>query len=261
MDQTRRIIVSDIEIRESVVGTGPPVLMIHGWGANSDLLQPLAKRLVRFGYQLFMPDLPGFGESAEPKAPLSIHDYAEFCRNYMDYHGLDSVCFFGHSLGGRIGLILGSDYHTRIHAMVLSNSAGIKMRQSPTRQLRLKFYKSIREGLARLGAYSTAQHLQQMYNRTFGSADFQAASPVMRETLIKVVNQDLLEQARRISVPTVLIWGDSDQETPLWMGEKLERTIPDAALIVHAGAGHYAYLEKPEKTASIMHALFQSQLK
>ena len=255
------MVVSDIEIRESVVGTGPPVLMIHGWGANSDLLQPLARQLVRLGYQLYMPDLPGFGESAEPKAPLSIHDYAEFCRNYMNYYELDNVYFFGHSLGGRIGLILGSDYHTRIHAMVLSNSAGIKMRQSPTRQLRLKFYKSIREGLVRLGANSTAKYLQQMYDRKFSSADFQAASPVMRETLIKVVNQDLLEQARRISVPTVLIWGDSDQETPLWMGEKLERAIPDAALIVHAGAGHYAYLEKPEKTALIMHALFQSQLK
>ena len=56
---------------------------------------------------------------------------------------------------------------------------------------------------------------------------------------------------------TILIWGDADQDTPLWMGQKLEQTIPDAALIVHPGAGHYAYLDFPDKTAAIMDALFR----
>ena len=81
----------------------------------------------------------------------------------------------------------------------------------------------------------------------------------MRQTLINIVNQDLLDYARRVAVPTILIWGDADQDTPLWMGEKLEASIPDAALIVHAGAGHYAYLDFPDKTASIMDALYRSR--
>ena len=83
------------------------------------------------------------------------------------------------------------------------------------------------------------------------STDYQNASPVMRQTLIKVVNEDLLGLRAARLCPTILIWGDADQaETPLWMGRTLEATIPDAALIVHEGAGHYAYLDFPDRNRS-----------
>lgn len=263
MDNTRRVVVNGLEIRERVVGKGDPVLMIHGWGANLELLDPLAQNLEGFDYRLYMLDLPGFGASAEPPAPYSIFDYAAFCVAYLDSHRLEQVHYFGHSLGGRIGLILGSDYSDRLKSMVLSNSAGIKARQALSSQLRLRVYQSVRNGLNRLGAAPIAEYLRGRYNKRYGSPDFQAASPVMRKTLVNVVNQDLLPNAYRVKVPTVLIWGDADTETPLWMGEKLERAIPDAALIVHEGAGHYAYLDFARKTASIMHALYsndQSQI-
>ena len=124
-------------------------------------------------------------------------------------------------------------------------------------RLRQQLYKAIRQGLLNLGARKTAERLRQRYSRRYASADYQAASPVMRQTLVNVVNQDLLDKARQVAVPTVLVWGDEDEDTPLWMGQKLEQTIPDAALIVFEGAGHYAYLDYPQKTASIMHALFK----
>ena len=252
----RKIVISGIEIRERVVGSGKPMLLVHGWGAHIDLLQPLVSRLGRYDYQLYMFDLPGFGESAEPAAPLSIFDYARFCRDYLDYHGLARVHYFGHSLGGRIGLALGSAYSHRIEKMVLSNSAGIKIQPPLHSRLRLQCYKSVRGGLRRAGAGALAARLAERYNQRYGAPDFQQASAVMRQTLGKVVDQDLLEYAGRVSVPTLLVWGDQDQETPLWMGRKLEAIMPDAALVVYEGAGHYAYLDFPEKTARIMDALF-----
>lgn len=255
-ENTRKLVISGIEIRERIVGRGKPVLLVHGWGAHIDSLTPLVSRLSRYDYQLYMFDLPGFGESAEPAAPLSIFDYARFCRGYLDYHGLARVRYFGHSLGGRIGLALGSEYSHRIEKMVLSNSAGIKTQPPLHSRLRLRFYKSVRGGLRRIGADPLAARLAQRYNQRYGSPDFQQASAVMRQTLVKVVNQDLLEYAGRVSVPTLLIWGDQDQETPLWMGRKLESAMPDAALVVYEGAGHYAYLDFPDKTSRIMDALF-----
>ena len=258
MDNSRRIVVNGLEIRERVIGTGDPVLMIHGWGANLELLEPLAQILEDLDYRLYMLDLPGFGASAEPPAPYTIFDYAAFCVAYLDLHRLEQVHYFGHSLGGRIGLILGSDHSDRLKSMVLSNSAGIKARQPLSSQLRLRVYRSLRKGLRRLGAAPIAEYLRGRYNKRYGSPDFQAASGVMRETLVKVVNQDLLPNAYRVNVPTVLIWGDADTETPLWMGEKLENAIPDAALIVHEGAGHYAYLDDARRTASIMNALYSN---
>ncbi len=252
----RKIVISGIEIRERVVGQGRPLLMIHGWGAHIDLLQPLVSWLGRYDYRLYMFDLPGFGESAEPAAPLSIFDYARFCCDYLDYHGLRRVHYFGHSMGGRIGLALGSGHGHRIEKMVLSNSAGVKNRPPFHSRLRLRCYKSVRDGLGRLGADGLAERLAARYHRRYGSSDFQQASAVMRQTLVKVVEQDLLGHAARVAIPTVLLWGDQDQETPLWMGRKLESAMLDAALVVYEGAGHYAYLDFPEKTARIMDALF-----
>lgn len=240
------------------MGAGAPVLMIHGWGASIELLQPLADRLSRLGYQCHLFDLPGFGESAEPPAPFSIFDYAAFCLAYLDRQQLSDVHCFGHSLGGRIGLILGSDHSSRIRNLVLSNCAGIKIEAALHTRLRLDAYRSLRRGLERLGARAAAASLRGIYNQRFGSDDYQRASPVMRQTLINIVNEDLLDKAKRIAIPTILFWGDNDQETPLWMGEKLEAAIPDAALIVEKGAGHYAYLDAPARIAGIMDALFQS---
>lgn len=240
------------------MGDGAPVLMIHGWGASIELLQPLADRLSRLGYQCHLFDLPGFGESDEPPAPFSIFDYAEFCLAYLDHRQLRDVHYFGHSLGGRIGLILGSDHSNRIRNLVLSNSAGVKMEAAPHTRLRLDAYKSFRRSLERIGARAAADSLRGIYNRRFGSDDYQNASPVMRQTLINVVNEDLLDQAKRVAIPTILFWGDNDRETPLWMGEKLEAAIPDAALIVQRDAGHYAYLDAPDRITGIMDALYQS---
>ena len=258
MVHSGNVVINGIRIKEAVVGDGSPILMVHGWGASTELLAPLSIRLSRLGYCCHQIDLPGFGESDEPTEPFTIFDFATFCLAYLDYRGLDSVNFFGHSLGGRIGLILGSDHSERMRKLVLSNSAGIKLEAALQTRLRLSAYKSLRHSLENIGAKPAADRLRNSYNRRFGSEDYQKASPVLRQTLINVVDQDLLDQAKRVSVPVILIWGDEDQETPLWMGRKLEAAIPDAALILHEGAGHYAYLDFPDKTAGIMDALYRS---
>ena len=256
MLNTSAIVVNGIKIREAILGDGAPILMIHGWGASIELLEPLASRLSRRGYQCHLFDLPGFGESDEPPQPFSIFDYAAFCLAYLDQRQLSNVNYFGHSLGGRIGLILGADHSDRMRKLALSNSAGIKPQAALHSRIRLSAYQSLRRSLDRIGAKAAAGKLRQTYARRFGSDDYHKASPIMRRTLINIVNQDLLDQAKRVAVPTILIWGDEDQETPLWMGKKLEAAMPDAALIVHPGAGHYAYLDTLDTTASIMHALY-----
>ena len=256
MADSSEISIKGVRIREQVIGAGPPVLMAHGWGASIDLLRPLALPLSRLGYQCHMVDLPGFGESEEPRQAFTIHDYATFCVDYLDHHNLQSVNYFGHSLGGRIGLVLAAERPERIAKMALSNSAGIREQPAASQRFRLQLYHRFRQGLEAIGAAAAAARLRQLYNDRYGSTDYQNASAVMRQTLVQIVNEDLLAYAARVSVPTILVWGDVDQDTPLWMGRALEKTIPDAAIIVHEGAGHYAYLDFPDKTAAIMHALF-----
>ena len=240
------------------MGEGAPALMIHGWGARMELLQPQASRLSGHGYRCYMLDLPGFGESEEPPRAFAVRDYVDFCVAFMDAHGLDSAHYFGHSLGGRIGLMLAAEYPERVRKMALSNSAGIKVEESLSKRMRLGVYRRARAGLSALGIESASESLRNIYSRRYGSADYRAASPIMRDTLVKIVNQDLLAFARRVHAPTILIWGEQDEETPLWMGQRLEREMPDAALVTYESAGHYAYLDFPDRTASVMHALYAS---
>lgn len=87
--------------------------------------------------------------------------------------------------------------------------------------------------------------LQEQYYQRFASEDYLSAGP-LRETFLRVIEQDLSDYAARIQAPTVLVWGDHDQDTPLWQGRRLEQIIPDAGLIVFQGAGHFSYLERLE---------------
>ena len=249
--------VSQIKIAEAIAGEGQPVLLLHGWGANIELVWALGEHLVKMGYRVYALDMPGFGQSDYPPTGWTVFDYAKFIIHYMDAHHLEKVHLFGHSFGGRLGLILGSDYAERICKMALADSAGVLSPTPMLKRARLGVYKGLRNGLESIGAEGLSTQLRTWYGKRYGSADYQSVSGVMRETFVKVVNQDLLPHAARVTVPTILFWGDKDDDTPLWMGQLLEKTIPDAALIVHEGAGHYSYLEFPEKTARVMDALFK----
>ena len=86
----------------------------------------------------------------------------------------------------------------------------------------------------------------------FGSADYKALSPEMRQTFNKVIAQDLTGELSKIRASTLLYWGEDDTETPLWMAKVMEERIPDAGLVVEPGTGHFAYLERNEKFLRIV---------
>ncbi|PJF21231.1 MAG: alpha/beta hydrolase [Phototrophicales bacterium] len=250
------MMIHGLTINELVIGEGVPVVMLHGWGASSELLKPLGERLAPLGFRVYMPDLPGFGNSDAPPIPWTIYDYVDFVLAYFDHHGLDQVHLFGHSFGGRLGLILGAEYSARIMKMTLADAAGLRPPTPLIPQIRLKAYKAIRQGLNNIGLRSIAESLRGWYNNRYGSTDFNAVSGVMRQTFVQVVNEDLRQYAARVRVPVLLIWGEADADTPLWMGQELEKLIPDAGLVVYPGAGHYSYLENLGQTVKAMQVLY-----
>jgi len=81
----------------------------------------------------------------------------------------------------------------------------------------------------------------------YGSPDYKRLNPNMRKTFVKVINQDLTEYLPQIKASTLLVWGSVDTETPLWMGQKLEKEIPDAGLVVFEGRTHFAFLEEAQR--------------
>jgi pimeloyl-ACP methyl ester carboxylesterase len=239
-------------------GDGAAVLALHGWGGHSGLMIPVAERLAPLGYRVFAPDLPGFGQSALPPATWGVSDYVAFVVAYMDANELDQVFLIGHSFGGRLGLVLGAEHTSRIRKMALVDSAGVSPRRSFASRARLSLYKSIRDALYKIGAKSSANRLGAWYGQHYGSADYQSAG-ALRETFVRVVNEDLLPYAARVACPTLLFWGEKDEDTPLWQGQLLEKTIPDAGLIVYSGAGHYSYLEHLSEFVYVIDHFFEQK--
>ncbi len=245
--------VNDLSIHHLTAGAegGHPIIMLHGWGASSDLLMPLGERLGKLGYDVYMPDLPGFGQTPPPPSAWGVFDYSACMIEYADALGIAKACWFGHSFGGRLCQVIGADHPTRVDKIVLADSAGIRPAVGATSTV-TSVLKGFKRGLDSLGLGGLSERLASRYRAQVGSADYNAASGVMRESLKQVIDQDLQAWAARIPAPTLLLWGDQDQDTPLSDGVRLEQLIPDAGLVVFSGAGHYSYLERAADAAVII---------
>jgi pimeloyl-ACP methyl ester carboxylesterase len=246
-----------LEFAAEVVGDGAPVLLLHGWGGRIESMQAVAAGLIPHGFQAHILDLPGFGRSDVPPQapePWGVFDYTHFVRRYLETTGARPFHVIGHSFGGRIGIVLGANHPDLIGKIVLADSAGVLTPPSALSRL-------VDLGNAALklpGLSSLEPQLRKFGQRALGSDDLNSAGE-LEATFRKVVTEDLVPYAARIKAPTLLIWGDLDQDTPLWQGQALEKVIPDAGLVVFKGAGHFAYQERLTEFVHIVNTFLQGK--
>lgn len=238
-------------------GAGTPTLLLHGWGASSDLFAATMRGLGD-GFDLIAPDFPGFGKTAPPPAPWGVGEYMDWTLRLMDWLGVERANLVGHSFGGRVAIKLAALHPERVARLVLTDAAGIRPQRDWRYHARVRSFKAMR-WLAQwrytpqsLREWAGAQVARQ------GSPDYKAASGTVRSSFVRVVNEDLRAYLPRIQAPTLLIWGDRDEDTPLADAQLMERLIPDAGLVVFEGAGHYAYLEQSGRFCVIVKQFFQS---
>jgi pimeloyl-ACP methyl ester carboxylesterase len=241
-----------------VHGSGPPVLVLHGWGASSQLFAPLVP-LLGSRHRLLIPDLPGFGGTPAPPVAWASAEYAAWVVALLDRLGVASCDVIGHSNGGRVALSLAVRFPERVRHLVLTGAAGIRPRHGLRHHWRLRTYKMLRVASRTHALPRAARAWAQRRAERRGSADYRAASGVMRQTLVRLVNEDVRPLLSRVQSPALLIWGERDAETPLADGRLMERLIRDSGLVVFEGAGHYAYLEQPERFARIVGVFLDSE--
>lgn len=227
-------------------GEGEPVLFLHGWGSRAGLFDGLIN-LCSKKYLAIAPDLPGFGGSEEPHEPWDVDRYADFVLRFLEPYAPKSVILVGHSFGGRVILKLTErELSFEIKKIILIDSAGIKPKRTLKQKISLAFYKTGRKIMSLPPLKKLFPEAVENMRKKRGSADYNAASPIMRQTLVKVVNEDLKNDLPKITAPTLLIWGTADTATPISDAELMEKLIPDAGLVKVQGAGHYSFLEAPE---------------
>ena len=214
--------------------TGRCVVLLHGWGQNGSMMEPIAQNFDK-DFRVVNIDLPGFGASDAPLKPWGVYEYTDFLKDFFVALNIENPILIAHSFGARLAIIYASRYPTQ--KLVLTGAAGIKPKRTLGYHVRVRTYK-IAKTIFKLPGLS--KHQESM-RRFFGSSDYRAISGVMRQSFVKIVNEDLTKLLSDIHCPTLLVWGDKDDSTPLWMGKLMEKKIPDAGLVVFEGEDHYAY--------------------
>jgi pimeloyl-ACP methyl ester carboxylesterase len=162
----------------------------------------------------------------------------------MDRLSLDRTSLLGHSHGGRVSIALAAEHPDHVDHLILVNSAGIRPPRTHGLRLRGLVARGGRKVLAHPLAGSAGRRALSHLYASLGMTDYANAGP-LRATFVRIVNEDLVDLLPRIQAQTLIIWGARDTETPLWMGDRMARTIPKARMVVLEEAGHYSFLDEP----------------
>ncbi len=252
------ILVDGLKVNYAFFGEGPEtVVILEGWGTSMPVYQSIAN-LLSEKYRVLLFDLPGFGDSDEPKQPWSVDDYVDFLLHFMEALQIKEVTLLGHSYGGRMIIKLAARENAPIHInrIVLVDSAGVMPKKTfikKVKALRYKFYKNLASTKI---AQAICPELIADWKSRQGSEDYRRATPIMKGCLVKAVNEDLTALFPKVKQEVLLIWGDKDTATPLSDAKKMESMMPSAGLAVIEGTGHYCFLEKPDQFRGILKAYF-----
>ena len=215
------------------------IVLLHGWGQNIQMMQMLGEPF-KNEYRIIVVDLPGFGLSEEPKKAMGVDGYTTLIEKLLKELNVKNPILIGHSFGGRISVKYAS--RNDVKKVILLSPA---LKGHDKKGLKTKVLKSLKKvpGINKLEGWAK-NHI--------GSRDYKAASPIMKEVLVKTVNEDLSNDAKKIKAPVILIYGDLDSEVPQEDTKEYERLIPDCGLILYEGCTHYAYLERLNQTINII---------
>ena len=225
-----------------------------GWGQDHRTFLSLAERFSSFGTH-YLIDFPGFGASPAPSSDWSVGDYAALVAAFIDTLPKKRVIWVGHSFGGRVGIKLAAIAPAKIQAMILISAAGLPRKRTVLQQakffLRSRLFKLLK-GFARNEA------ARDKLRERFGSTDYKNAGP-LRGTFIKVISENLSADARAVSCPTILIYGDKDTETPPDIGAAYQQMIRGSVLHILPGADHYSVIAGAQhQTLLIMKEAFST---
>ncbi|MCH5262894.1 MAG: alpha/beta hydrolase [Lachnospiraceae bacterium] len=238
-------------------GEGEIVLLLHGWGANITLYAGIVQVLSQ-NHRVIALDMPGFGKTSEPPEPWCVDGYVDFVIKFIAAFGLTKFSVVVHSFGGRVFFKMNARENLpfTIEKAVLIDSAGILPKKSFRQKVSLRLYKIGRAVMSTKVLHFLYPDAVDNMRRRRGSADYNSATPTMRATLVKVVNEDLEPFMHLVTCPTLLIWGDLDTATPLSDAKRMEELIPDAGLVVCEGAGHFSFAEQAPKVHAALTAFF-----
>ena len=249
--------IKDYDVNYIDEGNGDVVLLLHGWGANLNSFSFLID-LLKTKYRVLAFDYPGFGESEMLRESFSIDDYVDLTVDFLKEMKVEKLSLVGHSYGGRIIIKLNSrdDLPFTIDKNVLIDSAGLRDKKDLKTKIKIASFKTLKKAAKLLPiSDEKKEELEKELRKKFGSSDYASAPKVLQETLVKSVNEDLEELLPNMK-ETLIIWGDNDTVTPMWMAKKMEEKISNSGLVTLYG-GHFSYIDDIATFQRVMISYFK----
>jgi pimeloyl-ACP methyl ester carboxylesterase len=254
-----RIISGDAEIFYEVLGSGPPVVLLHPFPANHDLWKPAAQAVLS-RYRVILPDLRGHGDSDIGEGPATMEKHAADIARILDHEEVGRAPVVGVSIGGYVLFEFWRKYRPRVEALVLCNTKA----QADTPEARAGRLQAAADVLERGTEPFFESMLPKLIGKTTRSTRpdlVEGALRMMRKMSPKDVamvqrgmaeRPDSVETLKTINVPTMVVTGDEDILTGVADAELIRQNIPGSQMRMIAKAGHYSPWEQPEEVGKLL---------
>ncbi len=231
-------------------GVGPvQVVWLHGWGRRAQDFDEAATRLAERGVASVALDLPGFGSSPPPVVAGGARQYAKLVAPALADLADGPVVLVGHSFGGRVATVIAADHPELVRSLLLTGVPLVRLAPSVTSP---RAFRAIR-WLHDRGMID--ERRMEAARQKYGSADYRAASGVMRQVLVATVNESYEDELDRITVPVALVWGTNDREVPLEIARRSASLLHVPCTITTLdGVGH---LVPVDAVAALVNAVLE----
>ena len=254
-----QITSGDADIFYEVLGSGPPVVLLHPFPANHNLWKPAAQALTT-RYRVILPDLRGHGESGVGDGPATMEKHAADIARVLDREEVRRAAFVGVSIGGYALFEFWRKYRARVDALVLCNTKA-QADTPEARAVRLQAATFVLERGTELFFGSMIPKLMGKTTRDTRPDLVEGALRMMRTMSPEDVamvqrgmaeRQDSVETLKTINVPTMLVTGDEDILTGVAEAELMRQNISGSEIKLIAKAGHYSPWEQPEEVGKLL---------
>jgi pimeloyl-ACP methyl ester carboxylesterase len=216
--------VEGLNIHYKRLGEGPPVVMVHGGGNDWHEWEKNLAFLAR-SFQIYALDLPGFGQSKAPRAPVPLAWGTSFLRIFMENLGILNPSLIGHSLGGMVSIAFAACYPGSVKKLVLVDSIG-------------------------LGKFSRRGQLLLSLFRIIDRWQGKKRGPQYTDGAVE--EWQLLDDLPKIKSPVLIVWGQNDHYMPVAQSRLAQSLIPDCRLSIFPHCGHAPQREFPAKFNSLV---------
>lgn len=235
-----QLVVDKTLVEYSDVGTGTPLVCLHGWMMNKESFADMTTELRR-DLRVISIDLPNFGASQNNETIVSVADYAQFVASFLAKLEIDQYDLAGHSMGGQIAMYGVGTGVLHPKRLILMAASGVRDERKVT--------KLFLASIAKLFGPAIPVSLKQKFYAAIGSDYEPGLSAVHKKIITKLLNTDVQDQAAMITIPTLLLYGSLDASTPVYMAEKLQKRMTQAKLVVLDKENHWLQQTSPVAVA------------